>query len=126
MPLLDKIKALKISIIKFVVVFSVLIIFYNIPKKYLGDTFPVCLYRLIFNRQCIGCGTTRAVWSILHLKINEAIEYNKLIIISFPLLVGCTLSWIHKNDKNPRQVSTNEVFFTIRAPRAESRSARRS
>jgi hypothetical protein len=97
-PLLEKIKALgnKNSLIKFLIVLMVLFIFYNIPKKYLGDTYPICLYRMIFKQKCLGCGTTRAVWSILHLKINDAIEYNKLIIISFPLMVGCIIFWISK------------------------------
>jgi hypothetical protein len=101
MPLLEKIRAFenKISIIKFLMILMILFVFYNIPKKYLGDTYPICLYRMVFGKRCFGCGMTRAVWSILHLKINEAIEYNKLIIITLPLLVGCTISWINKKNK---------------------------
>jgi len=94
MPLLGINKGIKLFI-----VIALLIFFYNIPKKYLGDTFPLCLYRIVFDKKCIGCGTTRAIWSILHLKIKEAIEYNKLVVISFPLLIGCTFSWIYKKDK---------------------------
>jgi hypothetical protein len=99
MPLSDdKTGALKISIIRFFIVLIALFVFYTIPKDYLGDTFPICLYRIIFNKKCIGCGTTRAVWSVLHLELNEAMQYNKLILISFPLLVGCTFSWIIKKN----------------------------
>ncbi|MDR1839187.1 MAG: DUF2752 domain-containing protein [Treponema sp.] len=101
MPLLDKIRALesKKSIIKLLTVLLILFVFYNIPKEYLGDTYPVCLYRIAFKQECFGCGTTRAVWSVLHLRIKDAIEYNKLIIVSFPLLAGCTISWICKKRK---------------------------
>jgi hypothetical protein len=102
MPLLKKARALvnRDSIIKILIITAILLIFYSIPKKYLGDTYPICLYRIIIKRKCIGCGTTRAVWSLLHFKIEEALEYNKLIVISFPLLIGCTISWIFKKNTN--------------------------
>ena len=101
MPLLNKIRALKNknTILKFLIVLVVLFVFYSIPRKYFGEKFPICIYRILFKQNCLGCGTTRAIWSMLHLKIKDAIEYNKLIIISFPLLVGCTISWIKKDKK---------------------------
>jgi hypothetical protein len=86
----------KKQVIKILLVVAAVLVFYNIPKKYLGDTYPICLYRIIFGEQCIGCGTTRAIWSILHLNLKEAIEYNKLIVVNFPLLIGCCISWIMK------------------------------
>jgi hypothetical protein len=96
MPLLDKIRALKIKnqIVKFILLIIFLFIFYNIPTKYLGDTYPICLSRIIFNHNCWGCGTTRAIWSIIHFNFNQALEYNKLIVITFPLLAGCVISRI--------------------------------
>jgi len=97
MPLLFLIKAFdKNTILKLTLILILLSLFLNIPKKYLGDTYPICLYRIVFKQKCIGCGTTRAVWSILHFKFNEAIEYNKLIIITFPLLFGNTIHWVFK------------------------------
>ncbi|MDR0302164.1 MAG: DUF2752 domain-containing protein [Treponema sp.] len=76
-----------------------LVVFYTIPKEYLGDTFPICFYRIIFNKECIGCGTTRAIWSILHLRFYDAIQYNKLIVVTFPLFTGCIIHWIFKKNK---------------------------
>jgi hypothetical protein len=100
MPLSFLIKAFdKNTILKLALIFILLFLFYNIPKKYLGDTYPICLYRIVFKQKCIGCGTTRAVWSIIHFKLNEAIEYNKLIIITFPLLLGNTIHWLFKKVK---------------------------
>ena len=87
-------------IVKSILVLTLLLIFYNIPRQYLGDTFPLCLYQIAFDHKCFGCGTTRAVWSILHLNISDALEYNKLIVLIFPLLVGCTVSWIWKKRIN--------------------------
>jgi hypothetical protein len=98
MPLLKIIRVFvdKTRIKKIFFVLVVLFVFYNTPKKYLGDTYPICLYRIVFREKCFGCGTTRAVWSILHLNIGGALVYNKLIILIFPLLVGCTVFWIFK------------------------------
>jgi len=76
------------------------IIFISIPKIYLGYVFPLCLFRILFDIKCLGCGTTRAVWSILHFKFIEAFEYNKLIVITFPLLIGCMVKWILKDCKS--------------------------
>ena len=93
---MDKIKLFNIKrrIVKSILVLTLLFIFYNIPKQYLGDTYPICLYRIAFDHQCFGCGATRAVWSVLHLNISDALEYNKLIVLIFPLLAGCTAYWV--------------------------------
>ena len=98
-PLLKKTGVLrgKKQVIKILLVFAAALVFYNIPKKYLGDTYPICLYRITLGKKCLGCGTTRAIWSVLHFNFKEAMEYNKLIVVIFPLLAGCCISWIMKN-----------------------------
>jgi len=100
-PLLRKtgVSRYKKQVIKILLVFTAVLVFYNIPKKYLGDTYPVCLYRITLGKKCLGCGTTRAIWSVLHFNFKEAVEYNKLIVIIFPLLAGCCISWIIKNER---------------------------
>jgi len=95
-----KTAAAKKMLVKFLILFSLGLLFFLIPKSFLGDTYPICLFRNIFNINCIGCGTTRAVWSVLHLKFADAFEYNKLIIVTFPLIVGCSIAWILKDNKN--------------------------
>jgi len=97
LPLLDETGAAKMAVVKFATVLIVLLIFYNIPLESFAEKYPLCLFRIFFDRHCIGCGTTRAVWSVLHFNLIEAIGYNKLIIVSFPLLAGCTFSWIMNN-----------------------------
>jgi len=86
----------KVFLIKLLIVIILGLIFISIPRKYLGDTFPICLSRIIFDRECLGCGTTRAVWSVLRFRFREAYEFNKLIIVIFPLIVGITLTWLFK------------------------------
>jgi len=106
MALLHKIKSFKNKnrIAKSILVLILLLIFYNIPKQYLGDTYPLCLYKIVSGHECFGCGTTRAVWSILHLNIKAALEYNKLIVLIFPLLAGCTISWIFSGKQLKKDV----------------------
>jgi hypothetical protein len=96
---LSKSIAANVNLKKLFLVIFLGTIFFFMPKIYLGDTFPLCLYRIILNKKCIGCGTTRAVWSILHLNFNDAYEYNKMIIITFPLMLGCIVKWVLKKAK---------------------------
>ncbi|MDR2481708.1 MAG: DUF2752 domain-containing protein [Spirochaetaceae bacterium] len=79
---------------KFFAVIVLGLLFYCVPKSYMDGGFPLCLFRLLLNKECPGCGTTRAVWSAMHLKFNQAYEYNKMIVLSFPLLAGCITKWI--------------------------------
>jgi len=94
-------------LIKTLILLFLVTIFFLLPKEYLGDSYPICLSRIIFDKNCIGCGTTRAVWSVLHLKFADAFEYNKLIIVTFPLIAGCAISWILKN-KKPNPLANND------------------
>lgn len=79
---------------RLIVVTILTLIFFLIPREYLGEKYPLCLFRLLFNTRCIGCGTTRAFWSVLHLRFHDAFAYNRLVVITFPLCVGCVLHWI--------------------------------
>ena len=76
--------------------FLCLLVLCVIPKNAIDGGPPLCLFRLLFDKQCWGCGTTRAVWSVLHLNFLDAWNYNKAIVVTFPLLSGCTLGWICK------------------------------
>lgn len=111
MQLFHKIALLKnkVSIQKLLFVCAALFLFYHIPKTYLESSPPICIYKNIFHKDCIGCGTTRAVWSVLHLEINDAIAYNKLIVISFPLMAGCALSWVRKRKKGKKTFNKSKA-----------------
>ena len=64
--------------------FPVLLIF--IPLGSL-DTFPsFCLIKAVTGHECPGCGMTRAVVNVLHFHFTDAFNYNKLVIVIFPLL----------------------------------------
>ncbi|EMI70077.1 DUF2752 domain-containing protein [Leptospira noguchii] len=84
--------------IKFVLVSIGTFVFYNIPPEYMSGRYTVCLFKLILKRECFGCGTVRGFWCILHLRFEEAFQFNQMIFITFPLFVFCILYWIFEMD----------------------------
>lgn len=90
-------KAIKSQIIKKYVIFiivniTLLSILYIIPIKRMN--IQLCLYKLITGKECFNCGMTRAFLSVLHLNFEEAINFNKNVIIVFPFTLGLYLySW---------------------------------
>jgi|GEM_PF-4609009 len=82
------------TLLKLLAVAVLTVIFFLIPREYLGEKYPLCLFRLLFKKRCIGCGTTRAFWSVLHLRFRDAFAYNHLVVVTFPLCVGCVLHWV--------------------------------
>jgi len=68
--------------------YSAAIIFlYTIPWETLSQGPVICLYKKFFNINCIGCGMTRASWQLAHLNIKEAIRFNPLSVVLFPLWI---------------------------------------
>jgi hypothetical protein len=63
------------------------VLLYAIPPEWLKDQHSICLFKNITGKECYGCGMTRAVFSAIHFHFENAIKFNKLIIIVFPLLV---------------------------------------
>lgn len=70
-----------------------LLLLYNIPvnSNFLKN---ICLIKLITGKECWNCGMTRAFLSILHFDFHSAYNFNRNIIVVFPLSVGLYLySW---------------------------------
>ncbi|MDR1848146.1 MAG: DUF2752 domain-containing protein [Bacteroidales bacterium] len=69
------------------------ILLFFISVDWLNEHQTICLFNNLFGIDCWGCGITRAVLSTLHFRFEDAFEYNKLVVVVFPLLVYC---YIHK------------------------------
>lgn len=52
-----------------------------------SSTTQLCLSKICFNRECIGCGITRAVMHFIHFEFAEALKFNKLVVLVVPFLV---------------------------------------
>ena len=48
--------------------------------------FPKCPFLLLTGLRCPGCGSQRAVHSLLHLDIGQAFACNALLVVSLPLV----------------------------------------
>lgn len=46
----------------------------------------LCIIKHISGHDCPSCGTTRAIAAVLRGDFTQAVAYNRLIIITFPLL----------------------------------------
>jgi len=107
----EQIKRDRFSVIlKSSLVLVIIAILYLIPKTFLMNFIPRCLFNIAFKIDCLGCGTSRAVWHLLRFELSEAFQYNKLIVITFPLLIFCITKWIFdikKIDKKKKQPLSN-------------------
>jgi len=73
-----------------------LVFLYHVEdERYL---FPCIFYKLT-GYQCPGCGTQRALHSLLHLNIKQAFLYNPMLFIAIPLII-LLIYLEHFNGKN--------------------------
>lgn len=82
------------KIVAFIIInLLLLLILYFIPISK-TNTFDLCIYKRITGNECWNCGMTRAFLSMLRLDFNGALEYNKNVVVVFPLAVVIYLySW---------------------------------
>eukprot|EP00831_Metopus_contortus_P062097 TRINITY_DN54060_c0_g1_i2.p1 TRINITY_DN54060_c0_g1~~TRINITY_DN54060_c0_g1_i2.p1 ORF type:complete len:109 (-),score=27.57 TRINITY_DN54060_c0_g1_i2:107-433(-) len=78
----------------------------------------------ITGRDCWGCGTSRAVISLLNFDFKQAYDFNKRIVVVFPLLVYLWFKWIFMNIKIllMKKNSTTCLLYTSPSPRDLSTS----
>ena len=64
------------------------------PKDY--PIFPKCPLLLLTGIKCPGCGSQRAIHSLLHSDLTNAFKYNMLLITSLPYIGALLYSESHK------------------------------
>ena len=52
-----------------------------------GIYFPKCLFHLLTGLECPGCGSQRAIHSLLNGDLLSAIHYNLLLVLAIPYLL---------------------------------------
>ncbi len=49
--------------------------------------FPACPFFMLTGLYCPGCGSQRAISSLLHGHLLEAVNYNAILVVSLPLIL---------------------------------------
>ena len=71
--------------------------------------FPPCPFLVLTGYECPGCGTQRAIHSLLHLRIGDALRYNSFIIFAIPyILLGVYLEYWGGKNRFPK---LEKIFF---------------
>jgi hypothetical protein len=58
-----------------------------LPSNFFDSGDSMCLSIVLFDRECYGCGMTRAIQHLIHFDFSVAYHYNKLSIVVYPLLI---------------------------------------
>ena len=75
-----------LTILELVIFISMPILLLIIPTSFFENGHSICLFKYFFDIECPGCGMTRALSCFFHFDFIKGIDYNKQIIIIFPLL----------------------------------------
>jgi len=79
------------------------LIFIAVPTSWFESHRSICLIRTLFGVPCPGCGMTRAISCVFHGHFKRAFQYNKLVVVVFPLLCYC---WLRALTTEYRRAST--------------------
>ncbi len=63
------------------------IILILLPSSFFDSGDSVCISVLFFDKECYGCGMTRAIQYLIYFNLTDAKELNKLSFIVLPLLI---------------------------------------
>lgn len=59
-----------------------------------------CIWKTVTGHECLGCGITRAFYSLFHGELKNAYNTNPLIIVIAPLMIILWIKLLIKNTLN--------------------------
>jgi hypothetical protein len=85
-----------VNIVLLLLIAVVAVIFFVLdPNSY--TIFPKCIFHSITGAYCPGCGSQRALHSLLHLDLGGVVRYNALFLPATLLLIyHYTFKWINR------------------------------
>lgn len=77
--------------------------FYYFANPLSNSFFIKCPFKTLTGLDCPGCGSQRALHSLLHGNFKQAFHYNPLFIFAIPyVLVGILFEWLGFKNKYPK------------------------
>ena len=70
--------------VRLILLLSLPVVLWCIPLQWIMQGHSLCLVKNIFGTECYGCGTVRALFSLLHFDFAAAWHFNPL---SYPVAV---------------------------------------
>jgi len=89
----------KIYVLYLLFLIVIPLIFIILPINFFDSGDSICLSVVFFNKECYGCGMTRAIQHLIHLDFNGAYQLNKLSFFVLPTLIYLLLKEIKKVSK---------------------------
>ena len=78
--------------------------------------YPDCIFHSLTGLFCPGCGSQRAVSSLLHGDLFKAIDFNLLMVLSIPLILysAFVFTWnLFAEKKRSQQIFYSPLFIKI-------------
>lgn len=98
----------KNELINKIVLFAIAILFAIALFKY--NVGIPCVFNKITGLYCPGCGTTRAIYSLIQLDLYQAFRYNMLVIALLPFAIGLI---IYKYALKGQKEIPNDIWYLI-------------
>ena len=87
----------------------------RIDPNQVGSPLPPCPLRALTGIYCPGCGSTRALYDLLHGNVTGALAMNPVLVVLLPLLL---LMALRAGDLLPTWPPFERVLAVARRPRA--------
>jgi len=78
------------------------IILVSLPASFFDKGQSLCLSVLLLDQECFACGLTRAVQHLVHFEFQAAWQFNKFVVLVFPILTIVWGRWVYEAWKKLR------------------------
>ncbi len=63
------------------------LVLWLLPADFFDNSnWVLCIHKRLFGVECPGCGMTRAVMHLHHFDFEKAIDFNRAVLIVYPIL----------------------------------------
>ncbi|MEN9742794.1 MAG: hypothetical protein RLZZ65_599 [Bacteroidota bacterium] len=83
------------------------ILLVGLPPSFFDTGQSLCLSVLILHKECMACGLTRAIQHLIHFEFQQAWQFNKLVVLVFPILSFVWARWVWSAWKGLKKQEAN-------------------